>query len=241
MSIITCHWAVVPKMTTALGDYHIEFTDKNLDKNYNTSLLYQINKPDVTKINWNNHMDMFSVFKNNPLNAVTGYGTWHLNSSPVDGSSNVEIASLTMGGSDVQVQGPWGNNPHTISHSLVHAYLVASVCKLKNINPLESFATSVEPSILQNGPIYVVSTHGERAIQTNDGGEDSMPSLGYFIFSGDSNCRWDIAALDPTEANKLSNATSAVATCKASASWVRNMASDLLKHNLVNNYYGLDK
>lgn len=241
MSIITCHWAVVGKMNSALNDYHVEFTDKNLSAEYNKSLLGQIENPDAKKVDWKKHIAMFSVFKNDPLTAVTGYGTWHLNSDPRNGQANIEIASLTMGGSNVQVQGPWGDNPHTISHSLMHAYLVAIVCKLKNINPLDSFSASVEPSVLQNGPIFVVSTHGERAIQTNDDGQDSIPSLGYFAYSGDSNCRWDLAALDPTKASDLSTKDGAVKSCKASAAWIRKVASELLKNNLVVDLCGLDK
>jgi len=239
MSIITAHWSA--SSDQKLGEYHLEFGRKStIDTDYNKSLLYQITKPDPAKINWAHHLNLFNIYKNFSFSQATNYGTWMLNKDPKNGEPNIEIASLTMGGSDVSIQS-WGENPHLISHSLIHAYLMAIVCKLKNINPLGHFDVSVEPSVLQNGPIYSLSTHAERSWQTQDEGEGKIPDLGYFIFSGDPDSRWDLAALDPTEAHKLSNANSAVKTCRFSANWLRNMTNQILEKNIIKDYLGLDK
>jgi hypothetical protein len=225
-----------------LKDYHVEFaTNQPVDKEYENSLLSQIDKIDVTKINWEQHLKLFSIFKNVAFDTATSYGTYRLNHDPRDNSPDIEIASLSMGGEGVSVAGQWGKQPHTIIHSLTHAYLVAVVCKLKNIKPLESFDVSFEPSVLQNGPIWVISTHAERALQTKDLGADTVPERGYGLYSGDPDSRFDLAALDNRDSHLLSNADSAIKTAYKSAAWIRTVASELLKHDLVKDYCGLDK
>jgi len=236
--ILTCHWSVTPP--TRQRDYHIEFAlTGNLSSEYIASLG---TVTDPSKIDWKTLKNAFTIYKNNNLTDVTTYGTWHLNSDPRDGSANVEIAALTMDGSDVTTTGSWGPNPYTFAHAWIHAGIVARVCKIKNIEANGSFNVSVEPSVLINGPIYIVSTHGERALQTNDDGEDTVPQRGYGIFSGDSSCRWDIACLDPSQNHLLNDATTAIASVHSSAAWIRNMAH-LIKADasLISDLWALDQ
>jgi len=236
--IITCHWSVTPP--TRQRDYHVEFalTGNGLSQEFISSLG---TITDPNKVDWDTLFNNFTVYKNNNLTDVTTYGTWHLNSDPRDGSANIEVASLTMAGDNVTTTGSWGDNPHTFAHSWMHSAIVARIAHLKDLDCNASFDVSVEPSVLQNGPIYVVSTHGERALQTNDDGEDSVPQLGYFIWSGDSSCRWDIACLDPSQNQALANAESAVKSCHDSAAWIRQMAHLIKASGNFSNMLGLDK
>jgi len=109
---------------------------------------------------------------------------------------------------------------------------------LKKIDTGGSFATDVEPSVLQNGPIFNVSTHAERALQTKNPGVPH-PELGYFIYSGDPDCRWDISVLDPSDVAKLTSATAAATAAKASAAWIRAHAHALVAAGITD-FWGLD-
>jgi hypothetical protein len=122
----------------------------------------------------------------------------------------------------------------------MHCAINARVAKLKNIDLTATFDVSVDPNVLQNGPIHVLSTHGERALQTNDLGADTIPARGYFAYSGDPDCRWDLAALDPRDAHLLADANNAVLTCHKSADTIRNV-SHILSGLPIANYWGLDQ
>lgn len=146
--------------------------------------------------------DKFVVWKNDTLTTINDYGTWDENSDPRDHSANVEIASMCMPGGATDFA---GTEPFTIGHAWMHAYICAVVAKLKGIDLLGAFPTSVEPGTLQNGPIDVCGTHGSRAIQTIDfgvpNGNASSQALsdefGYFFGSGDPDSRADLFCLDP--------------------------------------------
>src|SRR5882724_12006378 len=196
MALITAHWAATQPLPCV--DYHDEFAlhggiqkeimDECLDvihgKSTLTPKLVNFVKPSF--LNW----------KQFPFTLATNYGTYHLNHDPRDGSPNVEIGALCMGGEGVNVPGPWGKWPYTAAHAVMQAAIIARICHLKDINPRESFDQKIAPAQLQNGPIFTVSTHAERAIQTPDQPyATARPSFGYFIYSGDGDSRWDLAAL----------------------------------------------
>lgn len=240
--LITNHWSV--SSPGKLGDYHVEFALKMPFAVAYISECYALLKnPSTAKLkafNLDMHAEHFNIWKNDALTKVTDYGTFHMNHDPRDRSANIEIAAMCMDGSDVQVEGPWGPHPYTAAHALMHAALNARVAKLKGLDPQASFSTSVEPNVLQNGPIYVLSTHGERALQTKDGTDATVPSRGYFAYSGDGNCRWDLAALDVRDAHLLAEANSAVETCRRSAMTMR-IVTHLFLELPMNNMFGLDK
>jgi hypothetical protein len=234
--IITCHWSVTPKKRQR--DYHIEFAlTGTLAREYIISL-GKVKNP--KEIDWEKLTDAFTIYKNHNLTDVTSYGTWRMNSDPRDGTANIEVAALTMDGSDVTTTGSWGDNPYTFAHAWMHAGIAARIAQIKNLDSSGSFETSVEPSVLMNGPIYIISTHGERALQTQDEGQDSIPQRGYGIFSGDSSCRWDIAVLDPSENSKLASPNTAIPAVHASAAWIREMAH-LIKAQGIKDLWKLDK
>ena len=233
--LITAHWSA--SMRDRLRDYHLEFAiDPLSDSLY--ELLYKAESP--ADVDWHTLLSHTQIYKNFEFGTKTGYGTWHLNSDPRDGTPNVEIAALTMGGTDVKTTGPWGSNPYKKAHAWIHAGLIARVAQLKFIDINGSFDVSVEPTVLQNGPIFNVSTHGERAMQTNDEGQDNIPTAGYFDYSGDSNCRGDIAALDESDAHLLDNLSDAEHVCKASAAWLRSQAHSI-KVSGITDFWNLDK
>jgi hypothetical protein len=236
MSIITAHWSVTPP--TRQRDYHIEFALTGTLSAAQITALGSYAHP--AQVDWEMLKEQFTIYKNNDLSEVTSYGTWHMNSDPRDGSSNIEVAALTLDGSDVSTTGSWGPHPYTFAHAWMHAAIIARVCAIKNMDALAQFDPSVEASVLQNGPIYVVSTHGERALQTNDDGQDTVASRGYGMFSGDSQERWDIAALDPSQNSKLANPTTAIASVYDSAKWIRWQAH-LIKTAGVPDLWDLDK
>jgi hypothetical protein len=224
---------------TRQRDYHVEFA---LTGNLQAAQLEDLDL-DMYKhnrdIDWELLKAQFTIYKNNDLSEVTSYGTWHLNSDPRDGSSNIEVAALTMDGA-VSTIGSWGPHPYTFAHAWMHAAIIARICAIKGIDALGSFDPSVESSVLQNGPIFVVSTHAERALQTNDDGQDTVVSRGYGMFSGDSQERWDIAALDPSRRSNLVNPAMALASVQISAAWIRTQAH-YIKSAGVSDLWGLDK
>jgi hypothetical protein len=95
----------------------------------------------------------------------------------------------------------------------------ARIAALKGLDANGTFRV---PSF-QNGPLHVISTHAERAIQTPDSDAALRPSYGYFAYSGDGDCRWDLAARDASEAAVLAAPTSAYASALKTAAWVRAM------------------
>lgn len=163
-----------------------------------------------------------------------------MNTDPRDGSANTEVSAMCMAGAQTS---DFGQYPYTMAHAWVHAGLLARICALKNIDATESFDTSIEPATLQNGPIFTVSTHGERAIQTVDYGvpngnassRTASDQFGYFVGSGDPDSRWDIALLDP---GYITSGVT-VAGAKASAAWLRQQAH-AIKSSGIADYWGLD-
>jgi hypothetical protein len=154
---------------------------------------------------------------------------------------DIEVGALCMGGEHVETTGPWGNFPYTPAHFIMHAALLARVCKLMGFSPDDYFGADVDPHRLQNGPIFRVSTHGERAYQTIDVPTPPNPSFGYFLFSGDCDLRWDIAVFEESKAGELSSATSAVKACVETAAMLRTLtlsAMDLIDQ--TGGYWGLD-
>jgi hypothetical protein len=241
--LVTGHWSASPPVR--LRAYHVEFALTGTFTPYdlhNLRLLHD-NPNGFWLVPWATLGQQFAIWKNDSLSTPNDYGTWDLNTDPRDGSSNIEVAAMCM---DRATTDDFGDNPYTIAHAWIHAGIIARICQLKSIDSAESFPTSVAAQ-LQNGPIYVVSTHGERAIQTVDYGvpggaassQAASDEFGYFVGSGDPDSRWDLALLDPAY---ISNGVN-VANCKASASWLRSQVHNI-KANLLNrpgvDFWGLD-
>lgn len=225
--LVTGHWSGTGP--TRLRDYHLEY-------------LLTGTAPDVTldtppsPAQWAQLVNAFVVFKNDQLGIPTDYGTWHLNHDPRDQSANIEIGAMCMANATTQ---NWGKYPFTAAHAWMMAGIVARVCALKGIDTLGRFADSVEPSVLQNGPIFNVSTHAERALQTQNPGVDH-PDLGYFIYSGDPDCRWDLSVLQPSDTDKLVASFPAMTAAIASARWIRERAH-AIKAAGITDYWGIDR
>lgn len=234
--ITTEHWSATGP--NRLREYHIEFALTGLLTASFKGELLRAQHP--VQVDWDALRFLFAIYKNVDLGTPTDYGTWHLNHDPRDGSANIEIGALCMGGENVSVPGPWGNFPYTIAHAWMHAGITARVCALKGIDTQGSFDVSVEPSVLQNGPIYNISTHAERALQTKDPDATLRPGFGYFAYSGDGDCRWDIAALDESDAHLLADPNSAKASAIQSAAWMRRQAHEI-KAAGISDMWGLDQ
>ncbi len=230
-----------------LGDYHVEmFAKKTLpqslvDECYNALVAGSMKPSYVEAVR-----TYFSIKKFIVFGTPTSYGTFEMNHDPRDRSTNIEIAAMCMGGEGVKIAGPWGRYPYTAAHGVMHAAISARVCKLKALDPTEIFDPSVDPNVLQNGPISVLATHGERAIQTYETpGPDSATTetlarrFGYFAYSGDPDCRWDVAALDPRDADKLGSAESARTTCIESAHRLRALTRSFMDAGITD-FWGLD-
>ena len=240
--LITNHWSASPPVR--LNAYHIEFAaTEDLD----ATLLHDLRAfkdnggNAFANVPWSTLLLEFTIWKNDSFTTQTDYGTWDENTDPRDGSPNIEIAAMCMVGATTT---NWGSYPYTIAHAWMHAGIIARICALKDLDANGSFDTSVEPSVLQNGPIYVVSTHGERALQTRDYGvaggaaqsQELSDEFGYFVGSGDPDSRWDIALLDP----QYISFSISPANAKASAAWLREQAH-LIKSAGITDYWGLDK
>lgn len=238
---ITNHWSASPAVR--LRAYHVEIA---LTGTLNAQFLHDLralhDQADGYKtVPWSDLTSRFVIWKNDSLSTPNDYGTWDLNTDPRDGSSNIEVASMCMGGATTT---DFGNEPFTIAHAWLHAGVCARICVLKNLEANGSFSDSVAAQ-LQNGPIYVISTHGERAIQTVDYGvpggaassQAASDEYGYFVGSGDPDSRWDLALLDP---EYIPNGVT-VANAKTSAAWIREQAH-LIKAagNFADGMWGLD-
>ncbi len=179
---------------------------------------------------------LFTVYKNHNFVDATTHGTWKINRDPRDRSPNIEIAALCMGGSDVSV-GHWGRFPFTRAHAWMMAALMARVATLKLIDTSETFDGSRYGFI--NAPIATLSTHAERALQTPSPDATQRPDFGYFLYSGDPDCRWDLAALDPADAPALLSAQSARLCAVGAAAWLRSRAHEI-KRAGIHDFWGLD-
>jgi hypothetical protein len=236
--LITTHWSATSP--SRLRDYHLEFGAKTaITDAYRKHLL----AAKTSEVDFAMLHAQFEIYKNVAFDTATDFGTYHLNHDPRDGSPNIEIGALCMGGEGVSVSGSWGAYPYTIAHAWMHAALIARVGHLKGIDLGGSFGTSVEPGVLQNGPIFNVSTHAERALQTvdrdADGNPYKRPGFGYFIYSGDPDCRYDQAALDFSQAAKLADPESARSSAIAAAAWLRARAHEI-KAAGIKDFWGLD-
>lgn len=230
--IITNHWSATGP--NRLRDYHIEYAlTVLLTDSMHTTLL---NARYPSDIEWNKLRSMFAIYKNVDLGTPTDYGTWRMNHDTRDGSANVEIGALCMGGEGVRIDGSWGAYPFTIAHAWMAAGITARVCALKGVDTQGSFANSN----FQNGPLYNISTHAERALQTPDPDASLRPGFGYFAYSGDGDCRWDLAALDYSRSKDLSTPESARASALASAQWIRTQAH-AIKAAGITDFWNLDK
>jgi hypothetical protein len=225
MSLITGHWSA--SGPNFLNDYHVEFFKKPGTDVSHISLDIE---PDFNEI-----LNLFAIQKNDDLGTPTDFGTWHLNHDPRDGSPNIEIGALCMANATTQ---NWGLYPFTPAHAWMMAAIIARVAQLKHVDTGGSFDSSVESSVLMNGPIFDVSTHAERAFQTQNPGVDH-PERGYFIFSGDPDCRWDLTVLDPAAVGEIANFNSAIAAAKISAAWIREKAH-AIKAAGIHDFWGLD-
>jgi hypothetical protein len=239
--IITNHWSVSGPVQ--LNAYHLEFAlIKPLPEGYNAKLgqSKSLSSADQQELH-----SFFQIWKNVDFDTVTSYGTFDMNHDPRDMSPNIEIAAMCMGGDNVNTSGPWGIYPYTYAHFWMHAALSARVAKLKSIDTLGNFGIGPWPHdnnmTYQNGPLWNISTHGERAIQTPDGPDSTLrPNFGYYIFSGDPDSRWDIAVPDVSEANKLSTPQGAFNASLATAMTLRNFAHQI-KEIGIEDMWGLDK
>ncbi len=226
MSLVTAHWSA--SGPAFLGDYHVEFFLKPTSDVSRISLDIE---PDFDAL-----FAFFEVKKNDDLGAATDFGTWHLNHDPRDGSPNIEIGALCMANATTQ---NWGRYPYTPAHAWMHAAIIARVAHLKGIDIGGSFEASVEPSVLMSGPIFNISTHAERALQTQNPGV-ANPERGYFIFSGDPDCRWDLTILDQAAVSELASPESAISAARVSAAWLREKAH-AIKSGGITNFLGLDR
>jgi hypothetical protein len=183
----------------------------------------------------------FNVWKNHDLSYVPSYDTWNWNHDPRDNTTpNICIASLCLphGATDFS-----GEEPFTIAHAWAHAYAAALVAAIKNLDCLESWPNP-SAAVYQNGPMFTISTHAERAIQTidwgvPDGGASSQAAsqeYGYFFGSGDPQSRADLFCLDA----QWYNGTVTIAQAKESAAHLR-AHSHVIKGGLIGNKWGIDQ
>lgn len=232
--ILTHHWSATSP--ARIRDYHVEYAlTGEISASLHAALLAASGPADVS---WGALRAAFQVWKNVDLATPTDYGTWHLNHDPRDQSANVEIGALCMGGEGVGMTS-WGAWPFTIAHAWMAVGIGARICKIKNIDPLGSFDAASHG--MQNGPLSVISTHGERALQTPDPPAILRPSFGYFAYSGDPDCRWDISALDVSKAAPLASPDAARSSAIAAALWIRTQTNTLFKGAIISDLWGLDK
>lgn len=229
--ILTLHWsATVP---SRLKDYHVEYALATQPTGaFRESLL---RATAASQIDWLALRRLFVLWKNVDFSTPTDFGCWHCNHDPRDGSANVEIGALCMGGEGVSVAGAWGAHPFTIAHAWMAIGISARIAALKGLDANGSFTA---PGF-QNGPLHVISTHAERAIQTRDADAVLRPNFGYFAYSGDGDCRWDLAARDFSESGKLATPQGAYANALKTAAWIRAMTHEAKVHG-IQDFWGLD-
>jgi hypothetical protein len=231
--IVTAHWSATSP--TPLGDYHVEFYAPNGVNPAFNKFLGGITDP--SHVDWHTLLNSFKIDKVYDFSTATDYGTWNMNHDPRDRSPNIEVGALCMGGEGTTTSS-WGAYPYTFAHFWMHAGIIARICKLKGIDSGGSFPA--DPSLYQNGPLYNVSTHAERALQTLDSPSANLrPSFGYFIYSGDPDSRWDISVPDASQASQLSTPESAKASALTTAALLRKYTHDILQGGITD-FWGLD-
>lgn len=229
--ILTHHWSATSP--TRIHEYHVEYAlATQPTAAFRESLLRATS---ALQVDWLALRRLFLVWKNVDFSTPTDYGTYRMNHDPRDGSANVEIGALCMGGEGVSVAGAWGVYPFTIAHAWMAIGIGARIAALKDLDPNGSFTA---PGF-QNGPLHVISTHAERAIQTRDADAVLRPNFGYFAYSGDGDCRWDLAARDYTEAGKLATPQGAYTNALKTAAWIRAMTHEA-KAMGIHDLWGLD-
>jgi hypothetical protein len=239
--LVTAHWSATSPVR--LRKYHIEFAITG--SAFSSDVLHNLRALGAQangyqSVPWSDLLASFTIWKNEDLTAPDNYGTWDMNTDPRDGSSNIEVSAMCMLNAKSNA---FGQYPYTMAHAWIHAGILARVCALKGLDATESFDASVEPGTLQNGPIFTVSTHGERAIQTVDYGvpngnassQAASDQFGYFLGSGDPDSRWDIALLDP---EYIPNGVT-IAGAKAAAAWLRQQ-THAIKAAGIADYWGID-
>lgn len=238
MSLVTNHWS--GSVPIRLRAYHVEIARKTelpTEELHTLRQAWLAGASAVVNFPW--LRTLFNVWKNDALTTANDYGTWQLNHDPRDQSPNIEVASMCLPGGATDFHGV---EPFTIAHAWMHAYITAAICTLKNIDVPSSFDASVD-GVLQNGPIFVVSTHGERAIQTKDYGipggaaisQAASDKYGYFFGSGDPDSRADLFCLD----GQWYDGKVTVDQCKESAAQLREHAR-AIKAAGVHDFWGLD-
>jgi len=232
--LITNHWSATGPYR--LRDYHVEFARTVV---LDEAFLATLRSAQPSQVDWQKLKSYFTIYKNVDLRTATDYGTWHLNHDPRDGSANIEVGALCMGGEAVNTSGSWGKEPYTIAHWWMHVGINARLCQLLNIDAGGSFDVSVEPSVLQNGPIFNLSLHCERAYQTVNPDAKLRPTFGYFIYSGDPDCRWDISVRQESDNKVLADPDQAVSAALHTASLTR-AATHTVKLSGITDFWGLN-
>lgn len=105
-------------------------------------------------------------------------------------------------------------------------------CVLKNIDRIGSFDARVKPSVLQTGPIYNFSTHGERAIQAIGCGVSrgnasiaaASTNFEYLVGSDNADLRGDVGLAAPA----CVRLGVTVVNARATAGWSRTQV-ELIK------------
>jgi hypothetical protein len=243
MSIITAHWSATSPDDSGvyhrLGDYHAEFgLIKPLS---NTVLTHCRNAVHPADVPWSDLSHIFAVWKNYNFDTATSYGTWMWNHDFRDNTPNIEVAALCMGGSDVCTT-DFGAHPFTKAHAWMMAGVIARIAKLKGIDPMQSFEAV---NGYMNGPLFAVSTHGERAYQTENMQVENADRgysgyRGYGAYSADPDMRWDLDVLDVADLKALGSFQTAYAATKSSAAWLRNAAASIIHANYTADMWGLD-
>ena len=236
MSILTGHWSASDPVR--LKDYHVEFAQRGT---LAPAMLEKCRSAKTAQdVPWIALKLSFDVWKNTNFDTPTSYGTWDWNHDFRDGSPNIEIAAMCMAEASIS---DFGSYPYTKAHAWMHAAIMARIAHLKGIDPLASF-DPVQGYF--DGPIFALSTHGERAYQTVNSSVETADRgytgyRGYGMYSADPDSRWDIAVVDVLNKAALSSYETAYPSVKSSAAWLRASAAQIIHLNLIADMWGLDQ
>lgn len=231
--IITNHWS--GSSNDRIKEYHVTYGTK-LDS-IPASLLEKFNVASPGQVDWDLLFNLFNVWKNTDLHTPTPFGTYRMNHDPRDGSADIEVGALCMGGEYVTPTGSWGSYPFTRAHAWMAAGICARIAQICTIDCMESFTSDSEYYI--NGPFYAISTHAERAHQTVSP-DAKEADRGYDLYSGDPDCRWDLAVLCAEDNHRLGLESTYYGVASESANWIRTQAH-AIKSAGIKNLWGLDK
>lgn len=241
MSNITHHWA--GDNDQRLRDYTLEIgRTAALDPAYLHDLRVAWLDPNGAKtVDFKALKSKFVVWKNHDLTYVPSYDTWNWNHDPRDGTTpNICVSSMCFphGATDFS-----GLEPFTVAHAWMHAYAAAVLADIESIDCLESW-DNPNPAVFQNGPMFTISTHAERAVQTIDYGvaggnassEAASKEFGYFFGSGDPQSRADLFCLDA----QWYDGTVTIAQAKKSAAQLRAHSHVIKANGLIGDKWGID-